>query len=47
MEAHRKLDLPVNDVDTPVDYPADVEREAAFDRLSLRMQMRIRDATRH
>jgi hypothetical protein len=47
MEAHRVLDLPLNDTDKPVDYRSDAQREAEFDRLPLRQQKRMRDAGRH
>jgi hypothetical protein len=47
MEAHRLLDLPMNDTDAPFNYRADAEREAERERMPLRIQKRINDARRH
>jgi hypothetical protein len=47
MEAHRMLDLPLNDTDELANYRTDAERETEFDRLQLRIQKRMRDARRH
>ena len=48
LEAHRVINLPVNDADEPVVHRTDTEqREAEREKMPLRIQKRIADAKRH
>jgi hypothetical protein len=42
LDAHRVMNLPVNDADEPIQYRSDAERVAALERMPKRMQERIR-----